>query len=283
MPRTRLGRLLLAFVALIVLGGSGIVFVMCSAKPGGPTALAASATPFPSPTTTMPPLVDGPELVGMMADPPARPFLTSSGPATLTTVAAEPIQLPTGRLVAADVFFLFDAQPFAATLSPGETPVTVLVAEFAAHDRRVAAILVGDREALTEPAVTWTPATLAGGAALPPDQVAAFAVDSGTAGFTSAEGAARIAADAGYDDRMLEALEGAGFIEPVHVALDDARTLDEVAVPSGFGDGAYATWVGTDAGGKARAFLTSFDVLDHAAPPAPSLAPDAPLSPSPSA
>ena len=283
MPRTRLGRLLLAFVALIVLGGSGIVFVMCSAKPGGPTALAASATALPSPTTTMPPLVDGPELVGMMADPPARPFLTSSGPATLTMVDAEPIQLPTGRLVAADVFFLFDAQPFAATLTPGETTVTVLIAEFAADDRRVAAILVGDPGALTDASVSWTPATMAGGAALPPDQVAAFAVDSGTAGFTSAEGAARIAADAGYDDRMLEALESAGFIEPVHVALDDARTLDEVAVPSGFGDGAYSTWVGTDASGKARAFLTSFDVLDHAAPPAPSPTPDAPLSASPSA
>src|SRR5262245_61649195 len=126
MPRTRLGRLLLAFVALIVLGGSGVVFVMCGTKPGGPTALAASPTPSPSPTVTLPPLVDGPELAGIMADPPTQPFLTSSGPATLSTVDAEPIQLPTGRLVAADVFFLFDATPFAATLSPGETPVTVL-------------------------------------------------------------------------------------------------------------------------------------------------------------
>jgi hypothetical protein len=96
--------------------------------------------------------------------------------------------------------------------------------------------------------------------------VAVFGVDSGTAGFTSAEGAARIADDAGYDDRMLEALEGSGFVEPVHLALDDARTLDEVAVPSGWGDGAYATWVGTDAAGATRAFLTSFDILDHGAP-----------------
>jgi hypothetical protein len=79
---------------------------------------------------------------------------------------------------------------------------------------------------------------------------------------------------------MLEALEGAGFIEPVHVALDDSRTLDEVAVPSGFGDGVYATWVGTDAGGKTRAFLTSFDILDHAAPAAST---PASATPSPSA
>jgi hypothetical protein len=66
MPRTRLGRLLLAFVALIVLGGSGIVFAMCSAKPGGPTVLAGTPTQRASPTPTMPPLVDGPELAGMM-------------------------------------------------------------------------------------------------------------------------------------------------------------------------------------------------------------------------
>jgi hypothetical protein len=283
MPRTRLGRLLLAFVALIVLGGGGIVFAMCSAKPGGPTALAASSTASPTPDPTMPLLVDGPELAGMMADPPTKPFLTSSGPAVLSTVEAEPIQLPTGRLVAADVFFLFDAKPFAATLSPGETPVTVLVAEFPGDDKRVAAILVGDRDALGDPAVTWTPATLAGGVALPPDRIPAFGVDSGTAGFTSAEGAARIAADDGYDDRMLEALEGAGFTEPVHVALDDARTLDEVAVPSGFGDGAYATWVGTDPDGTARAFLTSFDILDRASPTAPALSTVPALSSAPSA
>jgi hypothetical protein len=278
MPRTRLGRLLLAFVALIVLGGSGIVVAMCSAKPGGPTALASSPSVLPSPTVTMPPLVDGPELAGMIAAPPTRPFLTSSGPATLSTVEAEPIQLPTGRLVAADVFFLFDAKPFAATLSPGETPVTLLIAEFPGDDRRVAAIVVGDPAALDDPAVTWTPATLDGGAAPGPGEIPAFGVDSGTAGFTSVEGAARIAADAGYDDRMLEALEGAGFIDPVHVALDDLRTLDEVAVPSGFGDGAYSTWVGTAASGEARAFLTSFDILDHASPP-----PAIPASASPSA
>jgi hypothetical protein len=180
--------------------------------------------------------------------------------------------------VAADVFFLLDAKAFAATLTPGETPVTLLVAEFPGDDRRVAAILVGGPSALTDPAVTWTPATLAGGEALAPGQMSAFGVDSGTAGFTSAEGAARIAADAGYDDRMLEALEGAGFVEPVHVALDDARTLDEVAVPSGFGDGVYATWLATDASGRARAFLTSFDILDHAAaadPPTPGPSPSA--------
>ena len=286
MPRTRLGRLLLAFVALIVLGGGGLVLATLANELARPTPQhsgASSSVALASPDATMPLLLDGPELALMMADPPTRPFLTSSGPAALSIVDAEPIQLPTGRLVAADVFFLFDAKPFAATLSPGETPVTVLVAEFPGDDKRVAAILVGDPDALADPAVTWTPATVAGGVALPPEQIPAFGVDSGTAGFTSAEGAARIAADDGYDDRMLEALEGAGFIEPVHVALDDARTLDEVAVPSGFGDGAYATWVGTDANGKARAFLTSFDILDHATPTAPALSPEPARSSAPSA
>ena len=276
MPRTRLGRLLLAFVALIVLGGSGILVAMCGAKAGGPAVAAATPTVIASAVATLPPLVDGPELVGMMARPPTSPFLTSSGPATLSTVDAEPIQLPTGRLVAADVFFLPDTPVFAATLTPGETPVTLLVALFPGDDQRVAAILVGDPAALADPAVTWAPASLAGGEPLPSGQVSVFGVDSGTAGFTSAEGAALIAGDAGYDDRMLEALEGAGFVDPVHLALDDARTLDAVAVPSGFGDGTYATWVGTDASGRARAFLTSFDILDHAtSTPSPSPVPTA--------
>ena len=40
--------------------------------------------------------------------------------------------------------------------------------------------------------------------------------------------------------------------------------LDIVAFPSGYGDGAFGTWLGIDEDGRAVAVLTDFGVLDAA-------------------
>src|SRR4051812_41503082 len=73
----------------------------------GPTATATPADGIPSPgdgpDPTPPPVIEGPDLVAFFRSPPVTPFLTSSGPARLTVAAGDPIQLPSGRLVASDV------------------------------------------------------------------------------------------------------------------------------------------------------------------------------------
>jgi hypothetical protein len=140
--------------------------------------------------------------------------------------------------------------------------VSLLRTSYPDGDRRIAAVLIGDRTGIA--GLRWTIVGPAGAPQPGAGEVHAFPVDSGTAGFTSPEAVAMVRDDPGYGDRVLEALENANFSEPVSFPIDDARRLDVLIVPSGWGDGAYVTWAGTDASGATIAYLTSFDVLDVA-------------------
>ena len=263
-----------AFVVLVILLGVGLVaqarLVLLATSPARPTRAAASgASPGdgglgggPTPDATLPPPVQAGDLAALFRAPPNAPFTTSAGPAVLSVLAAEPIQLPSGRLVAADVFFLDEPLVFTGALAAGETKVTLLLARYGADDLRTAAVIIGDPARTQATGVRWDPAPVDGQPVPTVDAMPAFAVDFGTAGFTSVEGSARIKDDQGMGDRILEALQASDFTTPVHLALDDARTLDLLAVPSGWGDGRYVTWRGTDPGGTVVGYLTSFDVLD---------------------
>jgi hypothetical protein len=249
------------FVGLALLAATlavGIAFERQILSGGGRT-----APPDGGPSASLPPLIEDAALAALVADPPREPLTTSAGAAVVTVEPGPSIDLPDGRLVAGDVYLIGDQRPFVGALPAGETGVWLLLAAFA-EDQRVAAVLIGDRAAIG--GLTWTVALSAGREPPGPDELPAFPVDSGTAAFTSAPAVERIRADAGYPDLVLEALQGTDFATgkegTVRFPVDEGGTLQVLAVPSGWGDGAYVTWAGTDAGGGTIAYLTSFDVLD---------------------
>ena len=191
------------------------------------------------------------------------------GDEALTVERAGDIELPTGRVVASDPFFVPDAAPFAEVLPPGSHPVDLLLVP-ELGDGSVAAARLAVQGATP---VRWRAASLVGAASTQPAaDPPAYAVDSGSGSFTSAEGAAFAATSPTFADDLLRALELAGrtsYRADVPLASGTGAALDIVVFASGYGDGGFGTWVGLDEAGRAVAFVTDFGVLSPLEAPGP--------------
>ena len=127
----------------------------------------------------------------------------------------------------------------------------------------VAARVIVPGRATTEWREARTPANATATAS--PGFFFGYGVDSGNGSFFSPEAGAAAMADAGFVDRLVAALNRApnsswGWADLV---VDPGTGANIVAFSSGFGDGAYATYVGLDASGGPVAFMTDFAVLDY--------------------
>ncbi len=200
--------------------------------------------------------LDAPEIAEAFADPWSRQY---HGVSHLTRVYAADLRLPTGRVVAGDVF-LDDPTPLDRSFEPGSQPVTLLVATLDDHDERVAAALLGDSAA----AVRWVPAFTSPEGA---EGYGVYAVNSGTAAFASHES---VAADGRAADRttvVLDALRIAEQEGRSWATLDGARSgAGLIAFAAGYGDGSYPLWWGLDRENRPVALLTDFGVLVNGAP-----------------
>ncbi|MEW2132176.1 DUF4241 domain-containing protein [Streptomyces sp. NPDC005435] len=194
-----------------------------------------------------------------------------SGPTgVIHVVDGGELSLPTGRVVACDPFVCLgtgDIDPFTAEVEPGRYRVEVAMATLtqpgeAPSDTphlRVAAARLVIRD---EPAVTWEPALLPGQdpAELGEDEFYGYGVDAGTGCFydASADGAF----PGGEDDEgpLWDAFEGSGWAPGPHRITSPDAGHDLIAFSSGWGDGAYPTWVGRGADGEITCFLTDFFV-----------------------
>ncbi|WUI04035.1 DUF4241 domain-containing protein [Spirillospora sp. NBC_00431] len=163
----------------------------------------------------------------------------------LSTRGAGSLRLPSGRLVAADPSSLpYDGEPFSVTVSPGTYPVTVSLATFIddpGHSRVVAARLdVTDR-----PVDRWELALRDSQDPLDlgHQEFFGFGVDAGMACFVDAEACDRLS-------DVWHTLDG--LVEPRHLEVGDG---DMVAWSSGWGDGAYPTWIGRDSTGAVACFV----------------------------
>jgi hypothetical protein len=163
----------------------------------------------------------------------------------LSVHPAGPLHLSSGRLVAADPSMLdSSAQPFSVAVAPGTYPVSVSLATFAddpRHSRVCAARLdVGDR-----PAVRWELALRDGQEPLDLGyrEFFGFGVDAGMACFVDADAV----------DRMKDVWRTLdGLVEPRHRTIGSGAM---VAWSSGWGDGAYPTWIGYDCTGAVTCFV----------------------------
>jgi hypothetical protein len=179
-----------------------------------------------------------------------RPVAGGETRARIEIVSAGDLHLPSGCLVAADPGLLSaDQAPYLVTVSPGSYPVTISRAHLAGDEEHVrvaaARVTVADR-----PAATWEMALRDGEDPLDlrEGHLYGVGVDAGLACFLDAEAREGYAALFGGDlPNELERDHG-GFR-----MLDGGRLI---VFQSGWGDGAYPTWIGRDGNGEIVCFVT---------------------------
>jgi hypothetical protein len=256
----------LGFAGLVVVAGTiGLLLI----RPGGGSPIRLPRASQPSETfASLPPLLSTGEVYAAFADGGAA---WSGGERTLlSTVQAGELVLPTGRVVASDVFF-FSTEPFIRRLPAGRHPVFLLSS---ARDPDlagdVAAAII--RAAPGDP-VSWELALVEGQdpTTLQPGEFFGYGVDSGTGCFASLEAVdvlTRGDLDA-YSDRIQQGMfpsdNVADWKTSVEVTVDPATGTNVIGFSSGFGDGAYPSWFGLDANGEPLVLLTDFGILDVSA------------------
>ncbi|GAA3891530.1 DUF4241 domain-containing protein [Streptomyces sedi] len=197
--------------------------------------------------------------------------------ATVVSLHEAPLTLPTGRVAACDPMIGIEegVEPFTDEVPPGTYPVVLSVAEVArpddasyTHERAAAAWLrIGER-----PAADWSAALTAGQdpAELAHGEWFGYGVDTGTACFVDASVTPRLRPLLGEDGDggpLIDAVYGTASpsLTPRPAAVVEPESgVGMVAFPSGWGDGAYPTWVGRDAAGRVVGFLTTFFVVEGA-------------------
>ena len=266
MDRGRTRSLVLGVAALIAVAGTlGLVLI----GPERSGRVPPGVSPPPGSLAPLPPPLSTEELYAAFSNGGTA---WSGGERTvLSTVPAGGLLLPTGRLVAADVYFL-DREPYIRRLPAGRHPVVLLsVARPADVIRSVAAAMI--RVGPGDP-VSWELALVPGQApaALQPGEFFGYGVDSGLGSFASAEAAATVTAgdfDA-YSDQvhhgMFPSDDVVDWNITVEVVVDPASGANVIAFSSGFGDGAYPTWFGLDATGEPLVVLTDFEILEGSGP-----------------
>ncbi|MEW2554454.1 DUF4241 domain-containing protein [Streptomyces zhihengii] len=204
---------------------------------------------------------------------PGSRFTEESGlTGEMSVVPAGELWLPSGRVVACDPFVSLgtgESEPFTAEVPPGRYAVECAVATLTEPDEppadephlRIAAA----RLVITATApVTWEIAHQAGQdpAELADDEFFAYGVDAGTGCFYDAACDESFPDCVGDEGPLWDAFDAGGdsYLGPHTVtAKDTGHNL--IAFMSGWGDGAYPTWVGRDANGAVTCFVTDFFVV----------------------
>jgi hypothetical protein len=183
----------------------------------------------------------------------------------IEVMEAGTLRMPTGRVVATDPAWINDRdQPFTVTGPPGEYPVRLSVARFADNPqhKRVAAAKLVIRD---EPAESWEMALLPGQdpRTLMDTEYYGFDVDAGMGCFYDASATPAFA--------RLDRTNVLG--DAITSPMSDLETgTNLIAYLSGWGDGAYPTWIGRAADGKVTCFVADMLLMpDNAAAEADSL------------
>ncbi|GLW31815.1 hypothetical protein Areg01_47540 [Actinoplanes regularis] len=190
------------------------------------------------------------DLVGLFTEGAVRSVAGGETTARIEVVAAGDLHLPSGRLVAADPGWLSaDQEPYLVTVAPGSYPVTISRAYLAGDEEHVriaaARLTVADR-----PVIAWEMALCTGQDQLDlrEGRYYGVGVDAGMACFLDAGQRERYAVlfDGDLPDELM--LDQGGFVMLDHGGL--------IAYHSGWGDGAYPTWIGRDENGEVVCFVT---------------------------
>lgn len=176
------------------------------------------------------------------------------------------LSLPTGQVYACDPFVELcgdDVEAFTVTVEPGAYPVQVARACWEGeYDVRVAAARLVIRD---EPALSWELAVCPGQdvAELSDGGFFGYGVDAGAGCFVDASSASVIGdlTENGDDGPVWDAFEAAEHIAVGALVAAPGGEHDIAVFNSGWGDGAYPTWVGRTAAGDVCCFATEFFVV----------------------
>jgi hypothetical protein len=183
------------------------------------------------------------------------------------------LRMPSGRLVAADPTWVEFPPPFTTTVPPGEYPVLLSLVRWAddPEHKRVAAAKLAIRD---DPAVSWELALLPGQDPrfLSDEAFYGFGVDAGIGCFLDAAAAPAMA-------RQSEALITGDPIDVTAELSDPESGANLIAFSSGWGDGAYPTWIGRTSNGDLACFIADMVLLygvvtSFTGPTSPAAAPD---------
>ncbi|THV26456.1 DUF4241 domain-containing protein [Glycomyces paridis] len=188
---------------------------------------------------------------------------------TITPLPIGPSVCPTGRIVGCDPLVNRDADPFLVAVEPGTYQLTAWVAVFvldgAEVQRRNAALELRISEEATaawEMATTRVESDVDG---LGDDGFFGYSVDAGC-GTLADHGALRPLVEDEYgelvDELLLDEMDWEAPIKGIANAVTDEATGANVAVVgSGWGDGAYPTFIGRDEAGAVTCYVTDFLVI----------------------
>ena len=202
------------------------------------------------------------------------PASIDGDPVELAVLTLGSLEVTSGRLVAADGLLL-DGEPFIPAVSPGTYPLQVVLARFGDENQeRVAFVQL---KISARRAVAWSNAAIEGEASEGSDDdgIVGYDVESGTGSLFDA------AALASYRQELVK---GDGVYRELEQVLRSNRratwTWARISTgngsgfvfTSGFGDGHYGSYWGSDESGELVSLVTDFELLDWAGlPPEPAV------------
>lgn len=200
----------------------------------------------------------------------------------LKEVSIGELYLPTGKIIAGDPFFISDHKPFKQKVAPGNYPVKLLIHTIEENHHRVAFSKIMFSNNPTE---NWTLAltediTDEKIKNLRPGEFFGFGVDAGLGCFTDFETNRLFNTTMNkyfqdnpdgnyYDDLLAEEFKIFSGHHPLSRDLGDwnnhfpqkGDTHNVIMFASGWGDGLYATYWGTDANGQVSELIIDFMVV----------------------
>ncbi|MER5947894.1 DUF4241 domain-containing protein [Streptomyces sp. NPDC001904] len=203
---------------------------------------------------------------------PGHTFTFETGTIGVITVRpAGDLWLPSGRVVASDPFLTLgggECEPFTVGVEPGRYRVDAAVATLTnpaeppsdtPHERVAAARLV----IRDEPVTSWEQALQAGQDAseLGDDEYFGYGVDAGTGCFYDAESDESFPECEGDEGPLWDAFEEHDHAPGPYLVTSPSTGHTVAAFGSGWGDGAYPTWIGRTATGEVACFVTDFFVI----------------------
>jgi hypothetical protein len=246
-------------IALIFLGSAGAMSG-CTPRPRAPARTGQGGGVTGARLTAQAVKVDTALALAEVIGP--GPTTTPDGKAvTFDCYTLGQLSLPSGKIVAADGFILFDAVPFTRSVKPGSYPLTVAVA-LLGNDQRIAFAQLrfsDHRIAKWEMAVTPGQDL----SKLNADETYGYPVDSGTGSFAD-PGAQEVLGGPDASKLTDEAMEEMKKVyEPTRdwVVIDTPKG-SAALFSSGWGDGGYASYFGLDDQGEPVALVTDFQVID---------------------
>ncbi|MFI2368808.1 DUF4241 domain-containing protein [Streptomyces sp. NPDC018833] len=190
---------------------------------------------------------------------------------TMSVAEAGELWLPTGRVVACDPFISLgcgEAEPFTAEVAPGRYRVECAVATLTRPDeepsdtphQRIAAARLVIKDM---PPVAWEIGLQAGQDVkeLSDDEFYGYGVDAGTGCFYDASCDESFPECEGDEGPLWDAFDADDAHLGPHIITAPGTGHTLVAFSSGWGDGAYPTWIGRGASGEVVCFVTDFFVV----------------------